>query len=174
MKNPPPGDSPSVTTNLTESPSSTLDILSDEALRSRIRKIIEEPRALPAWERLSKNPLTAVLIGFLLTGVIGALLTYHFNGKLKTLELERNAEQRKSEAERNERIRQLENQRVDDRQTLANERADRLKEQDYQRQMQQTSLARIHSFSDQLSQTRIQKMGEAWEKVYLTKQHLKL
>jgi hypothetical protein len=59
------------------------DLIADETLRFRIRQIIPE-RQEGLITRISTNPLTATIIGFLLTWGIGTLLT----DKLKTKQLE--------------------------------------------------------------------------------------
>jgi len=53
------------------------DVVTDEALRQRIRQLIEMPEKPPASsiERTLRHPLLALVIGFVLTGIIGASIT---------------------------------------------------------------------------------------------------
>lgn len=79
-----------------EKPKKIDGIISDEDLRLRIRKIIPEQKQ-SSLEKLSRHPLFALFVGFLLTWGIGGLLT----DKLKSdqLENERKLEQVKSKRE---------------------------------------------------------------------------
>lgn len=78
-----------------EEKDSTDKMISDEGLRLRIRKIIPEQKQ-SGLEKLSRHPLTTLVIGFLLTWGIGGLLT----DKLKASNLEN---QRKSDQIREKR-----------------------------------------------------------------------
>ncbi len=58
--------------------SESLDhLISDECLRLRIRKVIEE-KPESKIERYSKHPLVTLLFGFLLTWYVGGILTDHY------------------------------------------------------------------------------------------------
>ncbi len=50
-------------------------LISDERLRGRVRRIIDERPPEPAWERLSKHPVVTLVLGFMLTWGVGTLLT---------------------------------------------------------------------------------------------------
>jgi hypothetical protein len=143
------------------------NIIDEEILRSRVRKTLDAPHQTSTRERISKNPLTTLFLGFILTTVVGASLTYYFNERLKTLEIEKNAEHRRVEWERDERLKQLSEQRAESQLALDRERADRNRDLEYQRELHKQTLERTYNFSDDLSKTKIQKIGEVWESVYV-------
>jgi len=64
-------------------------LVDDEIVRLRIRKLLEASPSVSIWIRVSTNPLVAVVIGFLLTGLLGGLLTYYYNRKQKELDSQR-------------------------------------------------------------------------------------
>jgi hypothetical protein len=88
----------------TQSVAGTID---DEVLRARIRKIAEQPHS-SRWRRFSTNPLTPIILGFVLTGVVGVILTDHYNRKLKELELAKTEQLKDLELTRTEQLKQLE------------------------------------------------------------------
>lgn len=51
----------------------------DAQLQELIRKRIAEPPRRPLWDRICRHPLTSVVVGFLLTGAIGTMLTDRIN-----------------------------------------------------------------------------------------------
>jgi len=53
-------------------------LITDEVLRIRIGKIFNEPKK-SKWERIFSHPLSIVIVGFLLTGIIGTGLSYYIN-----------------------------------------------------------------------------------------------
>jgi hypothetical protein len=50
-------------------------LISDEVLRARIRRIADAPPSKPLWERVTTNPLLIVVLSFALTWGVGTLLT---------------------------------------------------------------------------------------------------
>jgi hypothetical protein len=70
-----------------------LSTVTDEVLRDRIRKLIEEKPKPTRFERLSNNNLivavTVAIIGFALTGLVGGLLTNHYTNKQQELARQR-------------------------------------------------------------------------------------
>src|SRR4051812_35258898 len=50
-------------------------VIGDEALRRRVREVIGEPVAPKGWGRVANNPMAKLLIGFLLTGVLGTWIS---------------------------------------------------------------------------------------------------
>jgi hypothetical protein len=130
------------------------DVVEDEVLRFRIRKLIDEPPPASTWKRLSANPLASVIVGFLLTGLIGGLLTNYYNIKQKELEAQRTKEQRESDRLREEQQRELDRKREDERRESDRLRAgqqqqsdqvyqERQKEIDFQRALQQRESERL-------------------------------
>lgn len=109
--------------------SSTIE---DEVLRSRIRDLIAAKPAPSSFQRISTNPLTSVIIGFLLTGFIGGVLANYYNNKQKELETQRTKAQRESDRLREDQ------QRESDR--LNQERQ---KDNEYQRTIQQRESERL-------------------------------
>lgn len=153
-------------------------LIDEEVIRSRIRKIIDSPERLPTWQRITTNPLLAVVLGFLLTGLVGTLLTNHYNSKQKELEFELNAKQLAQERQRDERQKEFEferNKRQRDfelesekrQKEQDRDRDERLKESEDKRTQQQQELERERAFAIELSRIRVEKVGEVWEKVYL-------
>ena len=163
--------------------------ISDEVLRSRIRELIEEKPAESLFKRFSTNPLAAVIIGFLLTGLIGGFLADYYNRKQKELETQRTNEQRESDRMREDQQRELDRKREDDKREsdrryqerqkeIDSERAKqqretdrqkdlRQKELEDQRSLQQRELQREKAFADAISKKRVDKIGEVWEQVYV-------
>lgn len=136
------------------------DIVDEEILRAKVRRTFDAPAKSSKWERFSKNPLTTLTLGFLLTTLVGAALTYYFNQRLKLLEIEKNAEQRKAERERDERLKELSEQKNETQRNLDRAREDRNRDLDYQRGVQKQALERTQNFSDELSKTRVEKIGQ--------------
>lgn len=131
--------------------SSTVD---DEVLRSRIRTLIDEKPASSFFQRISTNPLTAIVIGFLLTGVIGGFLTNYYSTKQKELEVQRTEQERESDRLRDEQQRELDRKREDDRRKSDEIRGDlqresdrlyqiRQKDNEYERTVQQRESDRL-------------------------------
>ena len=63
--------------------------ITDEDLRRRIRKIIDEPKPAAWWKRIWTNQLFLLVVGILLTGSIGSYLTYYYSNKQAELQRER-------------------------------------------------------------------------------------
>ncbi len=115
--------------------------------------MIDAPEPESRWKRISTNPLVVLVIGFLLTGLVGALLTNHYNAKQKQLEFELNNLQRDREREKDNRQRDLEQEKDRRQKDLEFERNkqerqrevehdDRQKDLEYQRSLQQTQIER--------------------------------
>jgi len=163
-------------------------VIDDEVLRARIRKIADEPPSPSRWKALSTSPLTAIVLGFVLTGILGASLTYYYNRKQADLEYQRTQQQKEIDFQRAEQQREIDYQR-----TLQQRRTDQLredakresdrqydelqrkrdaennrlqKERDAALASKQQELAREHSFSDELNKVAVQKIAEVWESVY--------
>jgi hypothetical protein len=70
-------------------------VITDEVLRNRIRVLIEEEKKpKPSkFQSISTNPLTLVVLSFLLTGLLGGLLTYYYTAKQQELDFHRNIQQ---------------------------------------------------------------------------------
>lgn len=71
-------------------------IITDELLRRRIRKLIDEPTP-SRWEKLSANPLLLLVVGFILTTLVGNLLTSWYSSR--QLDQQKNIEQIKAKQE---------------------------------------------------------------------------
>lgn len=78
----------------------TTQTLADEALRHRIRKLIEEPKPASFWKRLAANHLFLLIVAFVLTGVVGTYLAHYYNGKQSELEYQRSLYVKEVESER--------------------------------------------------------------------------
>jgi hypothetical protein len=137
--------------------------MSYQAPRSRFRKIQERPAPSSHWDKFSRNPLTALLIGFVLTGLVGTWLTNRYTAKQKELEFSRQEEQRNREHERDKHERDLEAQRAENQRKLDQEHDDREKHLQFERAARQHVLDAERSFSDELNKTRVEKIAEVWE-----------
>jgi hypothetical protein len=73
----------------TEPSVAVLNLIDDEVIRSRIRRLINEPKPGSLWTRLFKHPLLSLILGFLLTGLVGTWLTNNYSANQKELERER-------------------------------------------------------------------------------------
>jgi hypothetical protein len=56
----------------------TSDLITEEVLRSRVRALIKAPPKRSRLEVISTNPTVAVVLGFVLTGIIGGFLAYYY------------------------------------------------------------------------------------------------
>jgi hypothetical protein len=78
--------------------------ITDEALRGRIRRLIEQPHPAPWWKRILTSRLfsniISLVVAFGLTTVAGALLADHLNNQQKEREREFNSQQKERERER--------------------------------------------------------------------------
>lgn len=68
-------------------------VITDEVLRHRVRLLIDDKPEPSTLQRLLAHPLAAVVLSFLLTGLVGGLLTYYYTSKQKELEFERGLQQ---------------------------------------------------------------------------------
>lgn len=64
---------------------STSLVIADEILRERIRAIVNEKPQASRLEKITQNPLVSVVVAFLLTGVVGVLLTDYYSGRQQEL-----------------------------------------------------------------------------------------
>jgi hypothetical protein len=51
----------------------------DEIIRHRIRRLIEEPKPAPRWKGVLTHPFFLLFVGFMLTTLVGGLLTYYYS-----------------------------------------------------------------------------------------------
>lgn len=70
---------------LSDLPDDTSTLITEEVLRSRIRKLIDPPTKRSRLETISTNPSVAVVLGFVLTGIIGGFLTYYYGRQQQEL-----------------------------------------------------------------------------------------
>lgn len=100
--------------------------VNDELLREKIRRLAGEQPPPSGWQRVSTHPLASVIIGFMLTGLLGGFLTHFYSIKQKEIELQRAEEQRKSdrlyEDQRRESDRMREDQRRESDRALEDQR----------------------------------------------------
>jgi hypothetical protein len=75
------------------------NVIADEILRDRIRKLIDEPKSSSRWAQMTRHPLTATFIGFILSGVIGLILTNYYSEKQRERENQRSENQKKIDRE---------------------------------------------------------------------------
>ncbi len=74
--------------------------ITDEVLRHRIRTLMEEKPQPSRVQRLLTHQLFLTVIGFLLTGLIGGLLTYYYTLKQKDLDYHRVLQQQELASQR--------------------------------------------------------------------------
>lgn len=78
--------------------------ITDEVLRYRIRKLLDEPKPASRWKRFFGSQLFSVafslIIGFLLTGAVGTYLTHYYSEKQAQLEHQRTVDLNELEHER--------------------------------------------------------------------------
>jgi hypothetical protein len=75
-------------------------LITDEVLRHKIRTLIEEKPTPSKLQRFLTHQLFLTAIGFLLTGVIGGLLTYYYTLKQKDLDYHRAIRQQELASQR--------------------------------------------------------------------------
>jgi hypothetical protein len=75
-------------------------LVADEVLRHRIRTLIEEKPKPSRVQRLLTHQLFLTVAGFLLTGLIGGLLTYYYTLKQKDLDYHRAIQQQELVSQR--------------------------------------------------------------------------
>jgi hypothetical protein len=141
-------------------------IVDDEVLRARIRKIADEPAPPSKWKAFSTSPLTGIVLGFVLTGILGASLTYWYNTKQADLIYQRAEEDRKTDHFREDLKRQSDRE-YNELQKARDAENNRLqKERDAVLAAQQQELAREQSFYDAVNKRAVEKIAEVWESVY--------
>jgi len=118
-------------------------IINEEILRSRIRTILNDPKPSSFLQQISTNPLVPVILGFLLTGLVGAFLTYYYNVKQKELEFELNARQRDREREKDDRQKELERERDERQKERERVKDENEKDLEYIRSKQDRELERL-------------------------------
>jgi hypothetical protein len=132
------------------------EVIDDEVIRDRVRKLIGEPKPPSIWRKISTNTLVNIIVGFLLTGIVGGALTHYYNQKQRDIEYYRTEQQKESERLRTEQ--QRESDRLKD---------ERQKEFQFQRDAQQREAERIRILSLELNKLRLQKVGELLEMTYV-------
>ena len=75
-------------------------LITDELLRHRIRTLMEEKPKPSRVQRLLTHQLFLTVVGFLLTGLIGGLLTYYYTLKQKDLDYHRALQQQELASQR--------------------------------------------------------------------------
>jgi hypothetical protein len=77
-------------------------IIADEVLRSRVRELTGKPGGKPpsTLSRVSTNPMASLLVGFVLTGLVGSSLTYYYTERQKENEAARQLHEQSLEAQR--------------------------------------------------------------------------
>jgi len=75
-------------------------LIEDEAIRAKVRKLIDPPKPEPLWKKVTTNPTVTLFLGFLLTTLVGAFLTSYYSFKQKQMEFELSAKQRERDREK--------------------------------------------------------------------------
>lgn len=85
-------------------------VIDDEIIRSRVREMIGAPKptAQSRFSRISGNPLTPLLVGFILTGIVGTSLTYYFTERQKQSDAARQLHEKELDAQRSKEAQELE------------------------------------------------------------------
>jgi hypothetical protein len=68
-------------------------VISDELLRHRIRTLLGEKPKPSSLQSFLTHPLVITAVGFLLTGIVGGLLTYYYTLKQKDIDYQRAVQQ---------------------------------------------------------------------------------
>jgi hypothetical protein len=68
-------------------------VISDEILRHRIRTLLGEKPKPSSLQSFLTHPLVITAVGFLLTGIVGGLLTYYYTLKQKDIDYQRAIQQ---------------------------------------------------------------------------------
>src|ERR1041385_1513399 len=154
------------------------NIIDDELLRFRIRKVLGESPNKDRWERIYSNPLTPIILTFLLTTIIGSLLTNDLNNKQKrlesTLDRERQTFTQRWEEQKADVDHLWSLQQQNSEQRWKNEQNDLDRRWDalqsglaFQRTLLQERIGRESNFAIELSRKRVEKIAEVWEKLYI-------
>jgi len=131
----------------------------------------------PTWKKIINHQLVSILFGFLLTGIVGIILTNHYNTKQKELEFELSNKQKDRERDKDNRQKEIdrerdqkekdrEAERVKNEKELEDLRNRNQREIEYQRTIHQKEIERERSFADEVNKIRVMKIGEVWEKIY--------
>jgi restriction endonuclease len=115
-----------------------------ELVRLETRKAASEQKK-SLWERVSSNQILIIILGFILTGIVGNALTNSYS-------------ESRAEADRQyqQREKSIQWQR-DQRQHLA----------ELDRDERQRQMARKRAFAEELAKVRILRIAEVWEKLYI-------
>jgi hypothetical protein len=66
-------------------PSEDSSVITDEVLRHRIRSLMNEKSKPSKLQTISTNPLVSVVVGFVLTALVGGALTYYYGRQQQEL-----------------------------------------------------------------------------------------
>jgi hypothetical protein len=75
-------------------------VISDEILRHRVRTLLGEKPKPSSLQSFLTHPLVITAVGFLLTGIVGGLLTYYYTLKQKDLDYQRAIQQQELASQR--------------------------------------------------------------------------
>ena len=92
-------------------------VIDDEIIRARVREMIGAPKPATPQSRLARisgNPLAPLLVGFILTGIVGTSLTYYYTERQKQSDAARQLHEKEMDAKRNEDAQALEHIRKQD------------------------------------------------------------
>lgn len=161
----------------TSSQGEHLDLVDEEIIRARVRKMIDEPKPQSLLQKLTSNQALLVIVTFLCTGVVGAYVAYYYNQKLKLVELNYDEKEKQVEFDRDSHQKELAYlrdrndkestyQRSLNEKNLDNLRNDHMRELEDQRAIQQKELEREGNFAIELNKTRVARISEVWEQIY--------
>lgn len=137
-----------------------------EAIRNRANRGRKEQQ-VTLLERLSSNQLVNVLIGFVLTGIVGLGLTNHYADKQRVLD-----QRRLDDRIHADRIYQEGQKKMDVEREIREKARARLEDQEQRkedalRSRVQREWELRRAYVDELNKTRVLKIAEVWEKVFL-------
>ena len=132
---------------------------------------------VPKWKQVANHQLTAITFGFILTTVLGIILTNNYSVKQKELEFalsdkqkdrerEKDKELRAIDREKDQKEKEREQERVKNEKEIEEIKNRNQRELEYQRSLYQKEIERERSFADEINKTRVQKIGEVWTKIY--------
>jgi hypothetical protein len=138
------------------------ELTKDELIRRYAEQLLDQKPKKNIWE----HPLTLLIIGFILTGVIGQGIAYKYNENQKKLENLRAQQQRITDHKLEDQRRETERRWIDSQKSLEQERANKSKYLEFQRYQYQNKLDHERSFVDEINKQRVPKIAEVWNKVY--------
>ncbi|MBC8031853.1 MAG: chitosanase [Pyrinomonadaceae bacterium] len=125
-------------------------MIDDEIIRARVREMIggPKPAAQSRFSRISSNPLAPLIVGFILTGLIGSYFTYYYTDRQKTndatrqayatqLDVQRNKDAQALEFVRKQNLLEIENQQHLNAQALGTQAAKEMRDTDAARAARQ-------------------------------------